>query len=114
MPSDGFECYYLLRDGDVVAEICGPQSDLRKRHLSDLVTAAAPVAGRAMQDAVNALEQPAREEVREVIASIIHRHVKSEADVHFVDRRWLVGVSKAAAEIAAALAQSPKAQEGER
>jgi hypothetical protein len=47
VPSDGFECYYLLRDGDVVAEICGPQSDLRKRHLYDLVAAAAPVAGRA-------------------------------------------------------------------
>jgi len=40
VPSDGFECYYLLRDGDVVAEICGPQSDLRKRHLYDLVVAA--------------------------------------------------------------------------
>jgi hypothetical protein len=34
------------------------------------------------------------------IASIIHKHVKSEADANFVDRRYLVGVTEAAAEIA--------------
>jgi hypothetical protein len=35
------------------------------------------------------------------IASIIHKHVKSEPDKNFIDRRWLVGVPEAAQEIAA-------------
>ena len=40
VPSDGFECYYLLRDDVVVAEICGPQTEQRTRHLNALVIAA--------------------------------------------------------------------------
>lgn len=35
------------------------------------------------------------------IARIIDKHVRSEPDKNFIDRRWLVGVSEAAAEIAA-------------
>lgn len=34
------ECYYLLRDDVVVAEICGPQTEQRTRHLNALVIAA--------------------------------------------------------------------------
>ena len=40
VPSDGFECYYLLRNDVVVAEICGPQTRNRTRHLGALVKAA--------------------------------------------------------------------------
>jgi len=40
------------------------------------------------------------------IARIIDKHVRSEPDKHFVDRRWLVGVSEAAAEIAALFSRS--------
>lgn len=35
------------------------------------------------------------------IARIIDKHVRSEPDRHFIDRRWLVGISDAAKEIAA-------------
>src|SRR6185437_5639449 len=39
-PNDGFECYFLSRDGLTVAEICGRQTDARTKHLTDLVSAA--------------------------------------------------------------------------
>jgi hypothetical protein len=40
VPSDGFECYYLIRDGVTVAEICGPQTEARLRDLYAVITAA--------------------------------------------------------------------------
>lgn len=49
----------------------------------------------------------------EEIKRIIHKHVRSEADRHFVDKRWLTGVSEAAAEIAALRCQSPSATASE-
>jgi hypothetical protein len=40
IPADGFECFYLLRNGVTVAEIDGYQTEERTRHLNELVAAA--------------------------------------------------------------------------
>lgn len=43
------------------------------------------------------------------ISSIIHKHIRSEPDKNFIERRWLVGVQEAADEIAALRSPSHEA-----